>query len=134
VQVLIQEHVISCLDFCNSLLAGLPAWAIKPLQLIQNAAACLVEAYIHCKTMVLTYGAARGTTTPYLQAMLKPYTTNQALFCHLTSKSYQIVLVIHMVSRCYCKCREMLMLVDPTVQQYLMQWKSEVYIHLGWSH
>jgi hypothetical protein len=25
VQVLIQEHVISCLDFCNSLLAGLPA-------------------------------------------------------------------------------------------------------------
>uniref|UniRef100_A0A674EIM9 Immunoglobulin heavy variable 11-2 n=1 Tax=Salmo trutta TaxID=8032 RepID=A0A674EIM9_SALTR len=42
VQVLIQALVISCLDYCNSLLAGLPACAIKPLQLIQNAAARLV--------------------------------------------------------------------------------------------
>ena len=24
-----------------------------------------------------------------------------------------------MVSRCYCECSEMLMLLDPTVQQYL---------------
>ncbi|XP_052334395.1 uncharacterized protein LOC127911472 [Oncorhynchus keta] len=41
-QVLIQALVISRLDYCNSLLAGLPACAIKPLQLIQNAAARLV--------------------------------------------------------------------------------------------
>ncbi|KAM9499561.1 uncharacterized protein ACWYII_002425 [Salvelinus alpinus] len=40
-QVLIQALVISRLDYCNSLLAGLPACAIKPLQLIQNAAARL---------------------------------------------------------------------------------------------
>ena len=40
-QVLIQALVISRLDYCNSL-AGLPACAIKPLQLIQNAAARLV--------------------------------------------------------------------------------------------
>ena len=26
---------------------------------------------------------------------------------------------IHMVSRCYCESSEMLMLLDPTVQQYL---------------
>ena len=40
-QVLIQG-LISRLDYCNSLLAGLPACAIKPLRLIQNAAARLV--------------------------------------------------------------------------------------------
>ncbi|KAM9402638.1 uncharacterized protein ACWYII_029625 [Salvelinus alpinus] len=77
-QVLIQALVISRLDYCNSLLAGLPACAIKPLQLIQNAAARLVfnlpkfshvtpllhslhwlpvEARIRYKTMVLAYGA-----------------------------------------------------------------------------
>ena len=42
VQVLVQALVISRLDYCKSLLAGLPASAIRPLQLIQNAAARLV--------------------------------------------------------------------------------------------
>jgi hypothetical protein len=69
---------------------------MKPLQLIHNAAALLVfnlpkfshvtpllstfhwlpgETCIHYKTMLLANRAARGTATPYLQAMLKPYTT-----------------------------------------------------------
>ena len=67
---------MSRLDYCNSLLAGLPACAIKPMKCIQNAAAHLlfnlpkffhfiplfrtlhwlpVEACIYYKTMVLTY-------------------------------------------------------------------------------
>ncbi|KAM9560620.1 bifunctional coenzyme A synthase isoform 1-T1 [Salvelinus alpinus] len=99
-QVLIQALVISRLDYCNSLLAGLPACAIKPLQLIQNAAARLVfnfpkfshvtpllrslhwlpvEARIRYKTMVLAYGAVRGTAPPYLQALIRPYTQTRAL-------------------------------------------------------
>ena len=99
-QVLIQALVISRLDYCNSLLAGLPACAIKPLQLIQNAAARLVfnlpkfshvtpllrslhwlpvEARIRYKTMVIAYGAVKGTAPPYLQALIRPYTQTRAL-------------------------------------------------------
>ena len=40
-QVLVQALVIPSLDHCTSLLTGLPASAIRPLQLIQNAAARL---------------------------------------------------------------------------------------------
>ncbi|KAJ8386065.1 hypothetical protein AAFF_G00177540 [Aldrovandia affinis] len=80
-QLLIQALVISCLDYCNSLLAGLPACAIKPLQLVQNAAARLVfnqpkfthvtpllsslhwlpiAACIRFKSLVLAFQAARA--------------------------------------------------------------------------
>ncbi len=41
-QLLVQVLVISRLDYCNTLLAGLPSNTIKPLQMIQNAAARLV--------------------------------------------------------------------------------------------
>ncbi len=42
-QLLIQTLVISGLDYCNTLLAGLPSCSIKPLHMIQKAAAWLVS-------------------------------------------------------------------------------------------
>ncbi len=41
-QLLVQVLVLSRLNYCNALLAGLPACSIKPLKLIQNAAARLI--------------------------------------------------------------------------------------------
>ncbi len=41
-QLLVQALVLSRLDYCNALLPSLPASSIKPLQLIQNAAARLI--------------------------------------------------------------------------------------------
>src|SRR4029434_4694817 len=41
-QLLVQTLVSSRLEYCNALLTGLPACVVKPLQMIQNAAARLV--------------------------------------------------------------------------------------------
>src|SRR4029434_1067634 len=41
-QLLVQTLVSSRLDYCNALLTSLPACVVKPLQMIQNAAARLV--------------------------------------------------------------------------------------------
>ncbi len=41
-QLLVQALVLSRLDYCNALLAGLPANSFKPLLLIQNAAVRLI--------------------------------------------------------------------------------------------
>ncbi|KAK3530982.1 hypothetical protein QTP70_007794 [Hemibagrus guttatus] len=99
-QVLVQSLVISRLDYCNSLLAGLPLNAIRPLQMIKNAAAQLVfnlpkfshttpllpslhwlpvAAHIRFKTLMLTYKAKNGPSPSYLKALVTPRTALRSL-------------------------------------------------------
>ncbi|KAI2644586.1 hypothetical protein H4Q32_029594 [Labeo rohita] len=80
--------VISRLDYCSALLAGLPSCTIKPLQMTQNAAARLVfnepkrahvtplfitlhwlpvAACIKFKSLMLAYRTATGSAPAYLQ-------------------------------------------------------------------
>ena len=99
-QLLVQALVISRLDYCNSLLIGLPACAIRPLQMVQNAAARLVftqpkrahvtplfvklhwlpvSARIKHKALTLAYKATAASAPAYLKDMLMPYVPSRVL-------------------------------------------------------
>ncbi|KAK3572338.1 hypothetical protein QTP86_031122 [Hemibagrus guttatus] len=67
-QVLVQSLVISRLDYCNSLLAGLPLNPIRPLQMIQNAAVQLVFNL-----------PKNGPAPSYLKALVTPHTAPRSL-------------------------------------------------------
>ncbi len=89
-QLLVQALVLSRLDYCNALLAGLPANSIKPLQLIQNAAARLIfnepkrthvtalfinlhwlpiAARIKFKALMFSYRTTSGSAPLYLNSL-----------------------------------------------------------------
>ncbi len=99
-QLLVQALVISRLDYCNALLAGLPSCTIKPLQMIQNAAARLVfnepkrahvtplfvslhwlpvAALIKFKTLMLACRTATGSAPTYFHSLLQIYTPSRSL-------------------------------------------------------
>ncbi len=99
-QPLVQALVISRLDCCNALLAGLPSNTIKPLQMIQNAAARLVfneptrahvtplfislhwlpvAARIKFKTMMLAYKTTTGSAPTYFHSLLRIYIPSRSL-------------------------------------------------------
>ncbi len=94
VQLLVQALVISWLDYSNALLAGLPESTIKPLQMIQNAAARLVfnepkrahviplfiswhwlpvAALIQFKTLMLAHRTTTGSAPTYFHSLLQIY-------------------------------------------------------------
>ncbi len=99
-QLLVQALVLSRLDYCNALLAGLPASSIKPLQLIQNAAARLIfnepkrthvtplfinlhslpiAARIKFKALMFSYRTTSGSAPLYLNSLLQTYMPSRSL-------------------------------------------------------
>ncbi len=68
-QLLVQAFVISRLDYCNALLAGLPSNTIKPLQMIQNAAARLssTSPKITCNTSLCLLALATSCSSHPVQ-------------------------------------------------------------------
>ncbi len=99
-QLLVQALVLSRLDYCNALLAGLPASSIKPLQLIQNAAARLIfkepkrthvtplfinlhwlpiAARIKFKALMFAYRNTSGCAPLYLNSLLQTYMPSRSL-------------------------------------------------------
>ncbi len=99
-QLLVQTLVISRLDYCNVLLAELPSNTIKPLQMIQNAAARLVfnepkrahvtplfvslhwlpvAARIQFKTLMLAYRTTTGSAPTYFHSLLRIYIPSRSL-------------------------------------------------------
>ncbi len=99
-QLLVQALVISRLDHCNALLAGLPSCTMKPLQMIQNAAARLVfnepkrvhvtllfislhwlpvAAHIKFKTLMLAYRTTTGSAPAYFHSLLRIYIPSRSL-------------------------------------------------------
>ncbi len=93
-QLLVEALVISRLGYCNALLAGLLSCTIKPLQMIENAAARLVfsepkrahvtplfislhwlpvAARIKFKTLMLAYRTATGSAPTYFHSLMTIY-------------------------------------------------------------
>ncbi len=91
---------MSRLDYCNALLAGLPASSIKPLRLIQNAAARLIfnepkrthvtplfinlhwlpiAARIKFKALMFAYRTTSGSAPLYLNSLLQTYVPSRSL-------------------------------------------------------
>ncbi len=99
-QLLVQALVVSRLDYCNALLAGLPSNTIKPLKMIQNAAARLVfnepkrahvtplfislhwltvAARIKFKTLMLAHRTTTGSAPSYFHSLLRIYIPSRSL-------------------------------------------------------
>ncbi len=99
-QLLVQALVLSRLDYCNTLLAGLPASYNKPFQLIQNAAAKLIfndpkimhvtslfhnlhwlpiAARIKFKALMFAYETTSGSALLYLNSLLQTYVPSRSL-------------------------------------------------------
>ncbi len=99
-QLLVQALVISRLDYCNALLAGLPSSTFKPLKIIQNAVARLVfnepkrahvtslfislhwlpvAAHIKFKTLMLAYRTTTGSAPAYFHSLMTIYIPSRSL-------------------------------------------------------
>ncbi len=84
-QLLVQALVLSRLDYCNALLAGLPASSIKPLQLTQHVTPLFINlhwqpitARIKFKALMFAYKTSTGSVPLYLNSLLQTYVPLEA--------------------------------------------------------
>ena len=99
-KIIIHAFVVSKLDYCNSLLYGLPSYLIRKLQHVQNSAARLVNQcprfchitpvlrdlhwlpvsfHIEFKIMLITYKVLHDRAPIYIQELLQVYTPSRNL-------------------------------------------------------
>jgi len=67
---LVQALVISRLDYCNVLLAGLPSCATKPLQMIISLHWLSLATRIKFKALTLAYRSTTGSAPFYFHSLL----------------------------------------------------------------
>jgi hypothetical protein len=118
-RLLINAFVTSKLDYCNSLLYGIPSSQLKKLQFVQNAAARLITKTkkfdhitpalhelhwlpiakrIEFKLLVITYNIHHDLAPVYLAELVKSYEPTR----NLRSKT-QLLLQRNPVNLCYGK-------------------------------
>ncbi len=95
-EIIIHAYITSKLDYCNSLLKGVPEYQLNRLQLVQNAAArivCRLKKYDHItdsrktlhwlpikqridfKILLIAYKSINGNGPEYLSDLILPYVT-----------------------------------------------------------
>ena len=84
-QLIVHTVVFSDLDYCNVLLAGLPACIVKPLQMAQNAAARPVfnqPKTAHASplmSLMLAYRVDTSMAPTYLNSLIQVYEPSHSL-------------------------------------------------------